>query len=206
MSIGSSPPDVRPWLVEPARPGRWTRRWLAWLESAEGVSEAGRFTIRTHLAELRWLATHVRETESMLAGRTGSDPVYRRLTAQPGVGKVTAWTMLALIGDFARFRNGKQLARYCAVTPRNASSGQRVADAGLIRAGDPLLKSVLVEAGHRLRRLDARWSAFSRTLEARGKPVSVIVAAIANRWVRWLYHQVKDAASPTERGPTPAAS
>lgn len=178
-------------IVEPERPGRWTRAWMAWLESAEAVSEAGRFVIRTHLAEMRWLAERVRETETLLGARTASDPMYDRLVEQPGVGKVTAWTMLALIGDFSRFRSGKQLSRFCAVTPRNASSGQRVADGGLIRAGDPLLKSVLVEAGHRLRRLDPRWMSFSRRLEARGKPVSVIVAAIANRWVRWLYHQMK---------------
>lgn len=179
-------------VVEPERPGRWTRGWMAWLESAPGISEAGRFTIVTHLSEMRWLTERVRETEAMLAARTSSDAMFARLMEQPGVGKVTAWTMLALIGDFTRFQSGKQLARFCAVTPRNASSGQRVADGGLIRAGDPLLKTVLVEAGHRLRRLDPRWTAFSKQLESRGKPVSVIVAAIANRWVRWLYHQVKN--------------
>lgn len=178
-------------VAEPARPGRWTRGWTAWLESADGISRAGRFTIRTHLSEMRWLTERVRETEALLGDLTASDPLFTRLLEQPGVGKITAWTMLALIGDFSRFASGKQLARFCAVTPRNASSGQRVADAGLIRAGDPLLKSVLVEAGHRLRRLDPRWAAFSRRLQERGKPVSVIVAAIANRWVRWLYHQVK---------------
>jgi len=31
--------------------------------------------------------------------------------------------MRALIGDFSRFACGKQLARFCALTPRNASSG-----------------------------------------------------------------------------------
>jgi len=25
-----------------------------------------------------------------------------------------------------------------------------------------------------------------------GKPVSVTVAAIANRWTRWLYHRLKE--------------
>jgi len=179
-------------VAEPERPGRWTRAWMSWLESAEAISVAGRFVIRTHLMEMRGLAERVKETERMLEERTEADPLFERLLAQPGIGKVTAWTMLALIGDFSRFRSGKQLARFCAVTPRNASSGQRVADAGLIRAGDPLLKSVLVEAGHRLRRLDPRWRAFSTQMESRGKPVSVIVAAIANRWVRWLFHQVKN--------------
>ena len=100
--------------------------------------------------------------------------------------------MRAIIGEFDRFASGKQLARFCAVTPRNASSGQRMADAGLVRAGDPLLKTVVIEAAQRLRRYEPRWSAFSDQLAERGKPTSVIVAAIANRWVRWLYHQIKE--------------
>lgn len=184
-------------IVEPVKPGRWTNGWRAWLESAPGVSEAGVFTITTHLAEMGWLRERVAQTEAKLAEATRGDSVVARLLEQPGVGKVTAWTMRALIGDFGRFTNGKQLARFCAVTPRNASSGQRVADAGLIRAGDPLLKSVLIEAGHRLRRLEPRWEKFSESLHARGKPMSVIVAAVANRWVRWLYYQIKEI-RPTE--------
>jgi len=109
-----------------------------------------------------------------------------------GVGEVTAWTMRALIGRFDRFASGKQLARFCAVTPRNASSGQRVADSGMIKAGDPQLKSVVIEAAQRLRRYEPRWREFSTSMAARGKPTGVIIGAIANRWMRGLYHQMKE--------------
>ncbi len=97
----------------------------------------------------------------------------------------------ALIGRFDRFASGKQLAQFCAVTPMNASSGERVADAGMIKAGDPQLKSVVIEAAQRLRRYDPRWRELGDAMRARGKPASVVVGAVANRWVRWLYHQMK---------------
>ena len=45
-----------------------------------------------------------------------------------------------------RFRNGKQLARYCGLTPCNRSSGDREADAGLVRQANPELRRVLIEA------------------------------------------------------------
>jgi transposase len=180
-------------VAEPVRPGRWTKGWTAWLAGTEAVSVAGRFVIDTHLWEWRSLMDRVKLTEARLAERTAGDGVVARLLEEPGIGKVTAWTMRALIGEFTRFSSGKQLARFCALTPRNASSGQRVADGGLIKAGDPLLKSVLIESAHRLRRYVPRWAAFAGRLEGRGKPVSVVVAAIANRWVRWLYHQLKGA-------------
>lgn len=181
--------------VEPERPGRWTKRWLEWLEGVENIRAAGVFVIGTHLREMRFLAEEVRRTEAELAVRTADDPVVAWLLEQPGIGRVTAWVMRAMIGDFTRFKSGKQLARFCALTPRNASSGERTADAGLIRAGDPLLKSVLIEAAHRLRRYVPRWREFSDALRTRGKPGSVIVAAVANRWVRWLYHRMQELAA-----------
>ncbi len=202
-------------IVEPALPikpggkkgpGRWTRAWLAWLRGEAAISPAGHLVIRTHLDEWADLRARIKTVEEELDRLTRDDAVVARLLEEPGVGKITAWTMRALIGDFARFRTGKQLARFCAVTPRNASSGERAADAGLIRAGDPLLRNVVIEAAHRLRRSDPRWSKLSDQMEERGKPVSVIVAAVANRWVRWLFHQVKNPAGVREEATPQAAA
>ena len=106
-------------------------------------------------------------------------------------GPVTAVTIRAEVGRFDRFRSGKQRARFCGLTPRDASSGQRQADAGLIKAGNPQLRTVLIEAAHRLMRNDERWAVLNASMRARGKPGSVVAAAVANRWVRWLYHQMQ---------------
>src|SRR5581483_12423269 len=56
----------------------------------------------------------------------------------------------------------------CGVTPRNASSGARQADAGLIRAGNPELRTGLVELAHRLiRGLDPHWAKLAHGMLAR---------------------------------------
>jgi transposase len=117
-----------------------------------------------------------------------------KLMQQRGIGAVTAWTIRAEIGRFDRFHTGKQLSRFCGLSPRNASSGNRQADAGLIKAGNPGLRTTLIEAAHRLTRYDVRWAAFKAKQRAAGKPGSVIAAAVANRWVRWLFHQMQPAA------------
>ena len=108
-----------------------------------------------------------------------------------GIGFITAVTMRAEIGRFDRFDNGKQLSRYAGVTPRNASSGQKQADAGMVKAGNPGLRIVLIQAAQRLMNFDPRWTAFKTKMKGRGKPHNVIVAAVANRWLRWLYHQMQ---------------
>jgi len=181
-------------IVEPEEVGnRWTKAWLAWLAGDQTeLSEQGRFVIETELEELNFLGQQLKAVEKRLREATREDKVVHRLLTIKGIGEVTAWTMRAMIGRFDRFATGKQLARFCAVTPRNASSGGRGGEAGLIKAGDPLLKSVLIEAAHRLKRNEPRWQALSERLLARGKAKSVVAAAIANRWVRSLFHQMQE--------------
>lgn len=178
-------------MVEPKGSRRWGPTWLGWLATAEGLGAEARFVVDCHLAELRRLDEQIAKVEVRLAQVTAEDPVVARLVAMKGVGLVTAWALRAEIGRFDRFRTGKQLARYCGLSPRNASSGPRQADAGLIKAGSELLRAVLIEAAHRLIRFDTRWGELAAKLRAAGKPGSVVAAAVANRWVRRLFHQVE---------------
>jgi transposase len=180
-------------IAEPREFGRWCKKWLAWLGGKDcGLSVQGRFAVEIYLEELSSLRTLIAKVEARLRTATTDDAIVAALLKIKGVGDVTAWTMRALIGRFDRFSSGKQLARFCAVTPRNASSGQRVADSGMIKAGDPQLKSVVIEAAQRLRRYVPRWQELSTSMAERGKPTSVIVGAVANRWLRGLYHQMKE--------------
>jgi len=170
--------------------GRWTRPWRAWLMQEASLNNSCRWVIDAQMKELEHVEGQLQEAEARLKKLTAKDTVIARLDALKGVGLVTACILRAFIGRFDRFRNGKQLARFCAVTPRNVSSGERVADAGLIKAGDPLLKTAIIQVSHSVRRFNPRWRAMSDRLDARGKKRCVVVAAVANRWVRWLHHEM----------------
>jgi len=168
----------------------WTKAWRAWAEGCEAIGEGSRWILLEHFNEIDLQNARIRVVEKRLENATAEDAVVGKLLEQSGVGLITAVTLRAEIGRFDRFRTGKQLARFCAVTPRNASSGNRQADAGLIKAGNRELRRVLIEAGQRLRRLDEYWSAFAERMKERGKPSNVITAAVANRWVRGLYYEM----------------
>jgi transposase len=175
----------------------WSKAWLAWLTAKAALGASDRWLIDDHLGELESLAQRIQAVEKQITEATAGDPVVAKLQTLPGVGLVTAVTLRAEVGRFERFDNGKQLARFCGVTPRNASSGARQADAGLIKAGNPELRSVLVELAHRLiRMLDEHWAKLAAGMLRRGKPKSVVVAAVANRWVRWLHHELRRSESP----------
>jgi transposase len=161
---------------------RWSRSWCDWLRTVE-LGEQSRWIMDRHLDRLGQLNLEVKATRD--------DAQVARLRRLAGVGDVTAWVLRAEVGYFDRFRSGKQLAHFCGLTPRNASSGARQADAGLIHACNKALRAVLIEAGHRLKRYDPRYAALASQLRARGKAGSVIAATVANRWMRWLYHEMK---------------
>lgn len=171
----------------------WTKAWLAELAEATLPSEA-RWVVDQHLRRLKALGEDIAAADDRLKTLVADDPIVAKLLQQTGIGLVTAAVMRAEIGSFDRFRNGKQLARYCGLTPRNASSGTRQADAGLVKAGNTYLRAVLIEAAHRLGRLDDRWKQLREDLRKRGKSGSVVAAAVANRWVRGLVHQMALAA------------
>ena len=52
------------------------------------------------------------------------------------------------------FSHGQAVESFCGLSPQNASSGDRQADAGLIKAANPALRATLIEAAHRLKRHD----------------------------------------------------
>jgi len=178
----------------PAR--RWTKVWMLWLQAVPGMSEPSQWIIHRHLERLRGLCTEIEGVEKRLLEWSEGDRSVEKLLELPGVGLVTAWVLRAEIGRFDRFRSGKQLSRFCGLSPRNASSGSRQADAGLIKAGNPLLRATVIEAAHRLIRNSPRWSALAYKMEQAGKERSVIAAAVGNRWMRWLFHQMN---SPKKR-------
>ncbi len=167
--------------------------WRRWLEGVvmKQLPDASAWVMGRHLQRLEQLAQAIRVAEDRLWDVTGEDQLTMRLLEQPQVGPVTAWVLRAEVGRFDRFNNGKSLARFCGLSPRNASSGARQADAGLVKAGSNLLRATLIELAHRLTRREPRWRSFKQHLREQGKAGSVAAAAVANRWVRKLYHTMR---------------
>jgi transposase len=159
----------------------WTRLWRAWLDDSSELSSAARWILQEQLVRLAQIDERLKHVGAKLDEQVADDPMIPALEKHSGVGRVTAVTLRAEIGSWRRFRSGKELARYCGVTPCNASSGKRMADAGLVKSGNRELRAVLIEAAHRLAQHDPRWQTFREKMLSGGKPYNVAMAAIANR-------------------------
>lgn len=166
----------------------WTKAWIEWVKKAP-LGEQSRWVLDQELRRLEALNDDVTLVEQRMEEATENDPLVKKLLAQSGVGLVTALTLRAVVGRFDRFRSGKQLSRYCGVTPCNASSGKRQADAGLVESGHDILRPMLIQLAKRLPRHDPRWKELHTKLRTT-KAANVASAAIANRWLRRLYHEL----------------
>ena len=191
----AQPPKAQPPKAGTKAPSRWTRAWVAWAASAAELSGHARWIVQDLLGEIAHLDKKVLAADARLREAAAQDPLVERLMNEPGVGEVTAWVLRAYVGRFDRFATGKQLSRYCGLSPCNASSGPRQADAGLVRGCNRLLRATLVQAAHRLARTEPRWRGLAGSMRARGKCGSVIAAAVANRWARGLWHRMTQEAA-----------
>ena len=177
----------------PSKMSRWTKAWVTFTRHNDQLSEHAHWIVNQVLDQVLDLDQRIAQADLRLRIASAGDKVVAKLMKQEGVGEVTAWVLRAFVGVFDRFHSGKQLSRYCGLSPKNASSGAKQADAGLIKSGNKILRATMIQAAHRLIRTSPRWMRMAATLRSRGKPACVIVAAVANRWMRKMFHEMKEA-------------
>ena len=70
--------------------------------------------------------------------------VSQRLASIPGIGVLTTSALAATVGEGQDFRNGRQLAAYLGLVPRQACSGGKVRLLGISKRGDGYLRGLLI--------------------------------------------------------------
>src|SRR5207247_2304594 len=71
-----------------------------------------------------------------------------RLQTVPGVGLVTALTVLAVFDDIDRFPSAKHAASYIGLVPSSHQSGDRDPHGHITKRGSRELRTLLCEAAH----------------------------------------------------------
>ena len=73
-----------------------------------------------------------------------SSPVCQRIAKIKGVGPKTATAIVAAVGDGREFKNGRHMAAWLGLVPRQHSSGERTKLMGISKRGDKHLRAMLV--------------------------------------------------------------
>ena len=87
----------------------------------------------------------VKELENRLNMLASQCNLYQKLETIPGIGLITGTALVASIGNASCFENGRQLASWLGLVPRQNSSGGKTTLLGISKRGDHYLRSLLVQ-------------------------------------------------------------
>jgi transposase len=109
--------------------------------------------VREFYASIPHFEAHIDRLDEQVKHVADGRPQATLLMTHPGVGPVTALATEVFVGDPARFSDGKALASYIGMIPREYSSGKRQRLGALSKQGNPFLRFLWCEAAaHAVRR------------------------------------------------------
>src|ERR1039457_1086679 len=113
-------------------------------DAANGLSGASRNLFARLLSHFRALDIQVQEVEREIHAWHREDTASQRLQGIPGIGPLTASALVASIGDAKAFKNGRQLAAWIGLVPRQDSTGGKTKLLGISKRGDVYLRTLLI--------------------------------------------------------------
>lgn len=117
----------------------------ALIEAASNeLTGAFRSLIQRLLDHLKELDRHVRELELEIKAWHRANPISSKLEKVPGIGPITASALVASIGDAKNFQNGRQVAAWLGLVPKQHSSGGKPVLLGMSKRGDSYLRTLLI--------------------------------------------------------------
>lgn len=117
----------------------------------EGIMAGNNFVLKElhHLEED--LGKRIKPFDDKLQEEVKKYPEATILQTLPGVGVVTALTIISEVDDFKRFKTGQKLTSFAGLVPRQRSSGETVRYGSITHAGSAPLRTALVETAMRIR-------------------------------------------------------
>jgi transposase len=185
---------LRGWGVN--LPARFLGRRDSWGQLAtKEIPAYVRALLRTMEGVYQQLTQAIRELGAGLEAAAGQDRRVERLRTIPGVGPLSALTLVSAMDDVKRFQRAKQLTSYCGIVPTVRSSGEREQQGAITRQGRSEVRAMWIQAAHSLaqsRRPAARplqrW--FARVVKRRGFRTAIV--ALARKMLSLAFYLLRD--------------
>jgi transposase len=113
-------------------------------EAENGLTWEAREWLGASAAEWRALDHWLEETAHKIRRVFEHSEACQRLARIEGIGPLTATALVAAVGDATTFKNGRQLAAWLGLVPRQHSSGGKPTLLGIRKGGQTYLRTVLI--------------------------------------------------------------
>ena len=119
----------------------------------------------------------------------GQNEASRKLADIPGIGPITASAIVATVGKAQEFKNGRQLAAWMGLVPRQKSSGGKQNLLGISKRGDTYLRTLLIHGArsvmHHAANKGETESWLSKLVTRRNKNIAAVGLANKNARIIW---------------------
>lgn len=139
---------------------------------------------------LRYFDQRVADYDAELKTIGEQNEACRKLETIPGIGFLTATALIAAIGDVSVFKNGREMAAWLGLVPRQHSTGGKTQLMGISKRGDSYLRMLLVHGAraaliHAHKKEDrlSRW--VTGLKERRGWNIATVALAAKNARIAW---------------------
>jgi transposase len=150
------------------------------------------------LALIDAISPLVARLERDLLTRTRPDPRVQALQALPGIGPITAMTLVAEIGDIGRFPTARKLCARAGLTPAVRNSDPKVRHGHITKMGSPWVRFVLQEAAQRAKTRPPFAAFYVKTAARRGKHIATV--AVARKLLARCFHLLTELEATTGEG------
>lgn len=121
----------------------------------EGLSEAARRAVQPLLRSVEAVSEQMRVYDGEIEEIAKRYPEVELLRQVYGVGQLIGLTFVLTIEDPSRFEHSRDVGPFLGLIPKQGDSGDRQPELGITKAGDQLLRSLLVQGAHCLLRKGA---------------------------------------------------
>lgn len=160
------------------------------LEDGEnGLPGTMRNLIERLTENLQAMDRQAKELEAQIQLWHRENEASHTLAEIPGLGPITASAIVATIGDAREFKNGRQLAAWMGLVPKQNSSGGKQTLLGISKRGDTYLRTLMIHGARAVIRLaeqKAEPESWLRKLMAR-RNTNVAAVALANKNARIVW-------------------
>ena len=160
------------------------------LEDGEnGLPGTTRNLLKRLTENLQEMDRQVDELEKQIMLWHRENEASRRLAEIGGIGPITASATVATVGRVREFKNGRQMAAWMGLVPRQHSSGGKQNLLGISKRGDTYLRTLLIHGARSVIRVaenKAEPESWLRKLMARrNKNIAAVALANKNARVVW---------------------
>lgn len=172
----------------------WSKKFTLWLKGLKLLTAEGQMVLDTVLETTEHLRGQLLKVNGAIRrlSREGRHAnMLRCLTSIPGVGIVTAVTILTEIEDISRFKKDDQLCSFIGIIPSTHSSGEKEGTAGMTKRSNSHLRHMIIEASWIAARRDPALSlCFSEYCRRMERNQAII--RIAKKLVKRIKHVMKN--------------